>query len=99
MNSFADLLDEEAMNNNQCICLEHIGDNGPCPEHGKGYASGAASLFATHTREPIDEGQSCLVCNGREGNLVFFGYDGALGETWVHTGCRQKAYDAIFRTP
>ena len=35
----------------QCICLERIGDNGPCPEHGEGYASGAASAFASAARD------------------------------------------------
>ena len=37
----------------QCICLERIGDNGLCPEHGVGYASGAASLFAGHARRSM----------------------------------------------
>jgi hypothetical protein len=36
--------------NEKCICLERIGDNGPCLVHGSGYMSGAASLFASAAR-------------------------------------------------
>jgi len=37
-----------------CVCLDQIGDNGPCPVHGQPYASGTASIFATAAREEID---------------------------------------------
>jgi hypothetical protein len=29
-----------------CVCLEHIGDNGFCPVHGKVYARGGAVKLA-----------------------------------------------------
>lgn len=37
----------------RCVCLEHVGDNGPCPAHPAGQVSpaGAASLFTGHARE------------------------------------------------
>jgi hypothetical protein len=29
-----------------CVCLERVGDNGPCPVHGKVYARGGAVKLA-----------------------------------------------------
>ena len=56
--------------NDQCICIERIGDNVPCPVHGAGYASGAASLFAS-----IARGEERCVC---------FEYAGDNGSCLVH---------------
>lgn len=68
--------------NDQCICIERIGDNGPCPVHGAGYASGAASLFAS-----IARGEERCVC---------FEYAGDNGPCPMHVKARNEMGIPIF---
>jgi hypothetical protein len=85
---------------NNCICLERIGDNGPCPQHGAEVASGAVP--GSPRSEPWIDVRERVPAGNDEVLGIIAQADSRVIDIVVHDerdGCWTRAADQLDEVP